>query len=54
MDVVKGTVEHLDRGQIPVLTFDQPLFALAKQIQWRWPEQYGNEKFVIMFGGLHI
>jgi len=36
------------------LTFDQPLFALAKQIQWKWPEKYGNEKFVAMLGGLYI
>ena len=40
MDVVKSAVEHLNREQIPVLTFDQPLFALAKQIQWKWPEKY--------------
>ena len=40
--------------QTPVVTFDQPLFALAKQIQWKWPEEYGEEKFVILFGGLHI
>ena len=55
VDVVKSAFEHLNnREQIPVLTFDQPLFALAKQIQWKWPEKYGNEKLVVMFGGLHI
>ena len=37
-----------------MLTFDQPLFALAKQIQWKWQQGYGEEKFVILFGGLHI
>ena len=54
MDVVKSAVVHLNAGQTPVLTFDQPLFTLAKQIQWKWPEKYGEEKFVVMFGGLHI
>ena len=54
MDVVKSAVEHLNTGQTPVPTFDQPLFALAKQIQWKWPEKYGEKKFVVMFGGLHI
>ena len=54
MDVVKSAVEHLNAGQTPVLTFDQPLYALAKQIQWKWPEKYGEDKFVVMFGGLHI
>ena len=54
MDVVKNVVQHLNPGQIPVVTFDQPLFALAKQNQWKWPENYGENKLVVMFGGLHI
>ena len=54
MDVVKNAVEHVHPGQTPVVTLDQPLFALAKQIQWKWPEKYGEEKMVVMFGGLHI
>ena len=54
MDVVRSAVEHLNAGQTPVLTFDQPLYALAKQIQWKWPEKYGEDKFVLMLGGLHI
>ena len=33
---------------------DQPLFALSKYVQWRWPETHGERKFVVMFGGLHI
>uniref|UniRef100_UPI00358E92D9 uncharacterized protein n=1 Tax=Myxine glutinosa TaxID=7769 RepID=UPI00358E92D9 len=54
MDVVKNAVEHLNPGQTPVVTVDQPLFALAKQIQWKWPESYGEDQIVVMFGGLHI
>ena len=54
MDVVQNAVDHLNPGQTPVLTVDQPLFALAKQIQWKWPEKYGEDKLVVMFGGLHI
>ena len=46
--------EHLNAGQVPVMTFDQPLFALAKCVQWKWPEIFGEEKFLVMFGGLHI
>ena len=33
---------------------DQPLFALAKLIQWKWPEVYGESMHVVMMGGLHI
>ncbi|KAI0226537.1 hypothetical protein LSAT2_022957, partial [Lamellibrachia satsuma] len=54
LDVVKNAVEHLNTGQTPVDIFDQPLFALAKQIQWKWPESYGEDKLVVMFGGRHI
>jgi len=38
MDVVKTAVDVLNPGQIPVLTCDQPLYTLAKQIQWSWPK----------------
>ena len=36
------------------MAVDQPLFALAKQIQWQWPNTYGEDMFIVMFGGLHI
>lgn len=52
MDVIRNAINHLHPQQIPVIAFDQPLFALAKQIQWKWPDRYGD--IVILFGGLHI
>ena len=54
MDIVRRAVHHLNPGQVPVLEADQPLFALAKEIQWTWPDSHGEDHFVIMFGGLHI
>ena len=39
---------------ISVIALDQPLYTVAKQIQWNFPEKYGKDKFVIMFGGLHV
>ena len=54
MDKVRDTVAFLNPGQTPVICADQPLYSLAKQIQWHWPEKYGEDKFVLMFGGLHI
>ena len=36
------------------MTLDQPLYALAKQVQWYWPETHGEEHFVVVLGGLHI
>ena len=52
--VVMKVVEHLNPGQTAVNVFDQPLFALAKEIQWRHPDTMGDDRVVIMLGGLHI
>lgn len=54
MNIIKQAVEHLNTGQIPVIAVDQPLYSLAKYIQWQYPATHGEDKFVIMFGGLHI
>jgi hypothetical protein len=32
----------------------QKVLVFAKQIQWEWPEIYCEDRFVVMFGGLHI
>lgn len=53
MNVIKSAVQYINTGQTPVITLDQPLFAIAKQIQWNWPASHGENQFVIMLGGLH-
>ena len=47
-------IHFLNPGQIPVIAFDAPLFALAKLVQWKWPDMHGEDKCVAMMGGLHI
>ena len=54
MDVIKGAVHFLNNNQTPVMACDQPLYAIAKQIQWNLKTDYGEDKFVIMMGSLHI
>ncbi|KAK3861204.1 hypothetical protein Pcinc_032795 [Petrolisthes cinctipes] len=54
MDKIKEIVAFLNPDRVPVIAADQPIYAVAKQVQWHWPEIYGKDKFVIMFGGLHI
>ena len=54
MDVVKRAVEILNPGQTPIITMYQPLYAVAKQIQWSWPETHGEYHFIVMLGGLHV
>ena len=54
MNLVKTVVAYLNPGQSPVLTADQPLYALAKLIQWNFPEIHPEDSFIVVFGGLHI
>jgi len=54
MDVQRQAIQFLNLGQTPVtFTFDQPLFALPKLVQWQFPTTHGEEKYVVMLGGLH-
>lgn len=50
MVVQHRATEFLNPGQIPVTVFDAPLYALAKQVQWKWPDTHGEEKY---WGGSH-
>ena len=54
LKVIKAAVNQVNPTQIPVVAVDQPLFALAKQIQWTFNEIFNEDQFVIMLGGLHI
>ena len=53
MDVERQAIQFLNPGQIPITSFDQPLFALATFVQWKWPDTHGEKVHVIMIGGLH-
>lgn len=53
MGEVRNAGERVDPSQTAV-TSDQSLFAFAKEIQWKWPDRYGVNKMVVMFGRLHI
>ena len=46
--------EYLNPGQVPVTACDQPLFAIAKFVQWNWPATHGEDVHVVMLGGLHF
>ena len=43
MDVLKKAIKFLNPAQIPVMTVDQPLFALAKMVQWKWLGTHGED-----------
>jgi hypothetical protein len=54
MRLIQEITQHLNFDQTPVLTVDQPLYAIGKKIQWTFPNEFGSDRFVLMMGGLHI
>ena len=53
MDVIKTAVDKVNKSQTPVILFDQPLYALAKKVQWNCKDIYGETQFVVIMGQLH-
>ena len=54
MNVITRITYYVSGNQVPVLAADQPVYAIAKNLQWRFPALYGEDKIIIMMGGLHI
>ena len=52
--VISKAVEYLNPEQTVVVACDQPMFALAKTIQWGPKDSAGEDNLVVMLGGLHI
>ena len=47
MKTIKRAIEYLNPGQTPVMVADQPLFTLAKRLQWKYPaETIAEDKYV--------
>ena len=54
MLIVNKSIAFLNPGHTPVIGADQPLYAIAKQLQWQFPTILGEHMYVVMMGGLHI
>ena len=55
MKVIRDATQYLNPGQTPVMVGDQPLFTLAKRLQWKLKDTFISEdKFVVMMGPLHV
>ena len=54
LHVIGAAIRHVNPDQVPVICLDQPLYALAKQIQRSIPGDYGENKYIMLLGGLHI
>ena len=54
MTIQQQAIAFLNPGQIPVSFFDQQLYAVAKYVQWAWPDTHDEQNHVVMMGGLHM
>ena len=54
MEIIKRTVSYLNPGQTPVDVRDQPVHALTKEIQCRFPEKFASNSYFCLLSGLHF
>ena len=55
MKIISQATNYINPGQTPVMEVDQPLFTLAKQLQWNFPQsEIGEDSFLVTLGALHI
>ena len=52
IEVVRNTINHLNPGQITVLTAEQPVYAIGKQVQWTYHEDHKDVAWLM--DSLHI
>ena len=54
MKVLCKAINYLNPGQTPVMVADQPLFTLAKNLQWKFPQtELGEDSFLVTSGPMH-
>ena len=54
MNIIKDTIQHINPTQIPVDVSDQPVYALSKEVQLRYPSLFGRCQYVCLLDDLHI
>ena len=54
MTVLYRAISYLNPGQTPVMVADEPLFTLAKKLQWKFPQtDHGEDSFLVTLGAMH-
>ena len=54
MNIISKTISVINPNQTPVDTCDQPVYTLTKQIQWRYPELFGNQLNIFCYSEDYI
>ena len=47
-------MKKLKLDQLLVIAADQPIYAIVKQVQWLYPDEYGDHKVLFMMDPLYI
>ena len=51
---IRQAINYINQGQTPVMEVDQPLFTLAKKLQWKNPgTEFDEESFLVTLGAMH-
>ena len=54
MRIIKKTINFTNKGQVPIETSDQPVYAISKEVQLCYPSEFGPEKYICALGALHM
>ena len=54
MKIIAETIKVINPDQTPIDICDQPVFALTKQIRWKFPSLFNIQKYFSFFGDLHV
>ena len=52
MKIIKETIKAINDGQTPIDVCNQPVYALTKEVQWKFPNLFKD--YFTLFGGLHV
>ena len=54
LKVIRQAINYINPGQTPVMEVDQPLFTLAKKLQWKnQGTEFDEESFLVTLGAMH-
>ena len=53
MSIVQKAIKFLNSNQVPIDVSDQPVYALSKDVQIRYPETFGDQRYITLLGDLH-
>ena len=53
MAIIKKTINFTNKGQVLIDTSDQPVWAISKEMQIRYPSEFPPEKHICALGDVH-